>query len=611
MRTLLLLLRNSPERPRLLLLGLVGVLALGLGFVAFTPSQVKPWIVFGAYYYILGLFTLLVYYLGKIFRGRWSAISARLRHPGWVGIALLAATGFTLSADPFGHKILFDEYVLQATAQHMHSTKEFGAVVRAYDIAGTWVTIDAFVDKRPYFFVFLVSLLHDLTGFRLANIFLVNVALTPLFFVLLYWFAQELTGRGPALLAAALLATLPLLAQNSTGAGMELHNVTMILVECALATLYLREPDADRLSALVLGAVLLAESRYESVIFVVPVAVLVLVGWKNAGRILLPWPVMISPLLLVPYAWHNRVLSATPVMWQLKAGQTSRFSLGYLRENLKGAWVFFFNVTPTLANSFYLTLLGAIALLWALWYGWRWVRSTERVPFTPAVAVLLAFGLTIAGNLTLLMFYYWSRLDEVIASRFALPMCVVFALLAAVFLGGLGKWRGAALRIASFGLLGWLFVGTLPAIAKRPYTEENLVMREVAWEHDVLVQHSGPILFLTNKSTIPFVLWRIPTILTSVGATRGAQIAYHMHEGTFKEVIVAQAMRPTSIEGDRGVDPEDELPASFHLETIVEKRFGGRWARLSRVIAIDPGKDLPEATPKLAVTNPAGPSAVP
>ena len=61
------------------------------------------------------------------------------------------------------------------------------------------VVLDTFLDKRPYFFAFLVSLVHDLTGYRIANIFLVNVALAPALFGLVYWFARALTGRrGPA-----------------------------------------------------------------------------------------------------------------------------------------------------------------------------------------------------------------------------------------------------------------------------------------------------------------------------------------------------------------------------------------------------------------------------
>jgi hypothetical protein len=60
-----------------------------------------------------------------------------------------------------------------------------------------------------------------------------------------------------------------------------------------------------------------------------------------------------------------------------------------------------------------------------------------------------------------------------------------------------------------------------------------------------------------------------------------------MREGTFKEVIVAQALRPTSPAGQMGVDPDDILPDNFRLEPIAEKRFGGRYARLSKLVAIE------------------------
>ena len=36
-----------------------------------------------------------------------------------------------------------------------------------------------------------------------------------------------------------------------------------------------------------------------------------------------------------------------------------------------------------------------------------------------------------------------------------------------------------------------------------------------------------------------------------------------------------------------GVEPDDLLPPTFHLQTIAEKRFGGRLDRVSRVVSID------------------------
>ena len=44
-----------------------------------------------------------------------------------------------------------------------------------------------------------------------------------------------------------------------------------------------------------------------------------------------------------------------------------------------------------------------------------------------------------------------------------------------------------------------------------------------------------------------------------------------------------------------GVDPDDLLPPNFHLETIAEKRFGGRLDRISRIVSIDPE---PEKAPQ-------------
>lgn len=97
----------------------------------------------------------------------------------------------------------------------------------------------------------------------------------------------------------------------------------------------------------------------------------------------------------------------------------------------------------------------------------------------------------------------------------------------------------------------------------------------------------GPVLVITSKATMPYLLHRISAINTPVARARGAQIAWHLRAGTFREVLVAQILRPTSAQGDAGVDPEDELPPEFKLQPIDRKRFGMRWIRISRVTAVE------------------------
>ena len=576
---------------RILLLALSGVLALWAGYFAIPTIPAGHMIINGGYYYILGVFSLFAFYALRFARSRREVWTGWIRGPGAAGIAIGCGLLFAVWSDPFKHKILFDEFVIQGTSYEMHATKQVSTILRAYNIGGTWQTIDTFLDKRPYFFPFLVSLVHDLTGYRIANMFAVNVACAAALLGLLYWFSRELAGRGPAMLAVGLMATMPLFGQNATGAGMDLHNLTMIALVACLGVLYLRAPSDERLTLLVLGAVLLTQSRYESIIFIVPVAFLVAAGWSRAGRVILPWPVIIAPLLLVPYAWHSRVLAATPLFWQLQEGRTSAFSVSNMASNLRGDISYLFNTGPALANSWYLSAAGLAGLVWFLCRALRWLARRPRPALPPAVVVGVAFGAGVAAHFVVLLFYWWAKFDDLLASRFSLPLCLCFCALAAALVRSLEERRVPALRIAALGLGVWVLTGAVPAIALRLYTEQNLARQEIEWEHSLISQRPGPVLLISNKSTIPFVLWRIETILSAVGAQRGEQIRYHMGQETFREVLVTQAIRPTSAEGDMGVDPDDMMPASYHLEMIAEKRFGARLDRLSRIVSIDPAPE--------------------
>lgn len=584
------LIREPAARRAGLLLAVSAVAAGAIGFVLVPPATAERLIVGGGYFYILGVFALTAAYAVRVAAPRREIWRAWLRRPGWTAVVLVGATAVAVWSDAFRHKVLFDEYVLQGTAWHLHATKEVGTPMRAYEFAGTWLALDTFLDKRPYFFTFLVSLVHDVTGFRLENAFAVNVACAFLCLALVAWLVRQLTGRAaPAWLAVALLATLPLFGQNATGAGMELHNLAMIAVVAAAGVLYLRAPDGDRLALLVLTTVLLAQSRYESVLFVAPVAVLAALGWRRAGRVLLPWPVLLAPLLLVPYAWHSRIVDTKPVLWQLREGDTARFGWQYLATNLEGARNFYFATSAGQPNSLWLTLLGLAGLAWAaVRLAARWRRpAVERAPLPAAVPVLALVGAGVAANLGLLMFYYWSRFDEPITSRFALPSTLFLALAAGWLCHSLDVRRLPATRAAALGLGAWLLVFGAPAFARTLYTSQNLVMQEIEWELDQVQRRPGPVLILTSKATMPYLLHRISAINTPVARGRAAQIAWHMQQGTFREVLVAQVIRPTSANGDAGVEPGDELPPEFRLEPLERKRFGLRWIRLSRLVRVD------------------------
>jgi hypothetical protein len=313
-------------------------------------------------------------------------------------------------------------------------------------------------------------------------------------------------------------------------------------------------------------------------------------GWIRAGRILLPWPAMIAPLLLAPYVWHDRFVNTKPILWQLREGEVARFGWQYLAGNLEGARNFFFNLSPMQPNSLWLTLTGLAGLLGAAIQGVRMMRARPTVPrpFSPEVVAILLFGATVVANLGMLMFYYWSRLDEPIASRFALPSYFVLAISAGWLAHSLDLRSFAATRLLGAGLAAWVLIFAAPAYAHRFYTSQNMVMHELEWEIEQVAARPRSTLLITSKATLPFLIRKIPAVNTVLARGRSAQIAWHMREGTFREVVVSQVLRPTSARGDLIVDPDDVFPDNFRLQAIAEKRFGGRWIRISRLEEILP-----------------------
>src|SRR5262245_28550133 len=114
------MLPQSPgQRIPLLLFVASAMAAIAVGFALVRPQQVGPLIIHGGYYYVLTVFGLWVFYAWRCF-----ALRRQSLPHGWRGVALflLGATAFSVWTDAFAHKVLFDEYVLQASAWHMHLT---------------------------------------------------------------------------------------------------------------------------------------------------------------------------------------------------------------------------------------------------------------------------------------------------------------------------------------------------------------------------------------------------------------------------------------------------------------------------------------------------------
>ena len=202
---------------RLVLFGLTAVASVWLGFIGIGVDDANIFVKRFGYYFMLFAFALWITALWRLWKTRMASPAMSRREKAIAGTVIALLTIMALTAEPFRSKILFDEFVLQATAYNLHYFRDVATMVRGYDILGVFVSMDNYLDKRPYFFPFLLSLVHDLTGYRIANAFVLNAVLLPVSLALAYFQGRRLAGWQGGILAVLLLGTLPLLGQNATG----------------------------------------------------------------------------------------------------------------------------------------------------------------------------------------------------------------------------------------------------------------------------------------------------------------------------------------------------------------------------------------------------------
>jgi hypothetical protein len=582
--------RKSSSPFRLVAFGASIVLAFWVGFVAYSPADAGRLVQrFG--YYTMAFTT--AWWILSVRPARltlkWSRIRASVTAHRSAVMIILGLTLVAWVSLPFSYKVLYDEFVLQATAWNIHFFREFGTVIRAYEIEGVFRSVDAYVDKRPFFFPFVLSLIHDVSGFRELNSFILNALLLPVCLSLFYIILNRLRDKSASLAGLACFGASALLVQNANGSGMELMNLCMFLITVYVAIVYLQQPTSRALTALILSAILLAETRYESAAFVAPAALVILEGWRRRGAVLLPPAALLAPLLLIPCALQNTYLSGTPMLWELRPDVSARFELQYIPGNLYRAVLYWFDFSGMQLSSWWLSLAGLTALGIGVYFIARNCRNWRAA--SPLAVVTILFGAAVIGNFGLLMCYFWGQLDDPMVARLILP-----------FNGLLGLAIGFAVHrvrtVSRWRISGILIVGALVthlAFGLRSTTysrDRNQLAMEIKWEQSwVASRVRGPRLIITNKSTLGWFIRSISSIPVQRAQKVASAVKFHLDARTFAEILVCQYYRPVSPDGGFQLDPRDELPSSYVLEPLVERRMGLRLLRISKVIDVQT-KDL-------------------
>lgn len=581
-------------RSRIVLFVLIAGLAAVLGFVTFTPVQAL-WLVqhLGYWVILLGsaLFAyLLVRSLGQD-RQALSDWRVQLSDWRWPALTIAACSLFLHIHEEHGFKIVMDEVVLQGTAMKMHLLREVGTPVRGYDFAGNYLMLSSFIDKRPLFFPFLLSSLHDLTGFRVANGLLLNALLTPVFLLMGYLIGNRMAGRLAGIAAVLLLSGLPLLSQNVTSSGFEVLNLVMILLTCWLGMRYAERPDDHKLGAFLMSGVLLAQVRYESVLFLLPVAAAILYVWVRERRISLPWYVLLSPFLLLVYPWQYNVFKLSRASWQMgdKPGAESPFGISFFYDNVGHALNYFFSFDGGQGNSVLISVLGLIGVGFMLLTVYKHHQVIARSQPGQLVAILFLGSLGLHG--LLMLCYFWGQFDDPIIRRLSLPSHLLLVFSFILVLPYLTK-RQARFKILVGIALFYLLTVTAPHVSRHAYTQENFAARTNNWlAGHIRGQGDRKILALDGLSHLLWIIHGQASLPIELLPKRLDGYLFHFRQRSFDDFWVVQRASVDPLTGRRFASLDDELGDGITLELIEERAFNPTYLiRLSRIVAVDEDK---------------------
>ncbi len=525
----------------------------------------------GGYYFCAILFGCLLYTSGKVLRTANLAAYAR-NH--WKGLLfVLFASVIVHLFQPHIMRIFNDEPAHQMVAKIMHLERENSVPEVGYARSVTLDYVTRSLNYRMYFYPFLVSILHDLTGFRPLNGLLLNGFIGAALFLVVYLGGNRIHQKGGGILAVALFLSLPLLDETVTSYGYDLTNLFFLATLFLALSHYIERQSAERLNWAVMVAIGLAYSRNESVLYLSVVMVVFGVLLLRDPKVTITRMVAFSPLLLLPVLAARRIFKET-----VKAGayadasDAPLFALHYIPNNLARVGEWMFDFSSTVASSPALALIGSVGLLTLLVGSIG--KLVARRDLRPVDWTLAVFALgTIGSFVFITLAFFWNPISGE-ALRFLLPIHLLFAYAGVWFVSNTNQpERNFRLAIVLTGLIT-VFL-SIPTKTREVRAENLTFAKYAAWSTDWIKEHQNHgHLYISQLNTL-FLLHGQPTIDLARGGTEIEKIGQLVAENYYSAVIVFIIERYDAT-ADRWAPASPAMPLNEKVITeVLDER---RWA---------------------------------
>ena len=552
--------------------GIVILASCLTSFVILSPSQSV--IVYRniAYPVTLLIYGLFVFALVKSLRSKTLRIRDVFNSRMFPVLLIFGVvTAVFFASGSWGFKTVMDEPLIVSASQELHYNRAPLIGWRAYNVDGAFSIMDSFLDKRPIPFAVLISLVHDLTGYRPENAFILNNLIGLASIILIGILGYRIHGRIGACLGMVLLGGLPVFIHYSNGAGFDVFNIFMVMIVILLGLKWYRDSSQWSLMAFVFAGIILCQTRYESPLFALPIGLTVLFKWWRDREVQLPWLLVVVPVLMMLIPLQQNIFKINQAFWEMDSipDADQIWGLKYFYTNLGHAINFLWDWTDIYPNSPYLSCLGLFSF--AILIAKVGPRMVEHIRRNPELFIWVVFSGGLAAHFLLTLFFFYGKLDLFIMYRFSLPVYLLAVLLSIACLRVMSSVRMKQ-GIFLFAIVGW-FAYSIPVAAKQVYSHRYVPQLEYNWIREFAGKNNHRNLLVVGDNPFAWVLNNVSAVSYSSANRRPWKLKYHLEHRSFDDVLVAVVVGEDPKDGHQFVASKVMLSDGFKKEFISRKRI--------------------------------------
>lgn len=539
----------------------------------------------GGYYFCLILFIFLVGTTFAVLRKIELAAYVRIHWRGLLAviIASLAVHFF----QPHRMEVFNDEAAHQLAAKMMHLERQNSIPEVGYHLFGGLSYVDRTANFRMYFYSFLVSIVHDLTGFRSINGLIFNAAAGGLLFLLVYLGGNRIHRKGGGVMAVTLLFSLPLLDEGITSYGYDTTNLLFIAGVFLGLSHYAERPCPKFLNWTLILALCGAYTRNESLLYLLPLVFVFWIQIFNHPEANLTRIVSLSPLLLLPIPAAKEIFGA--FMGELlidspEVSSASLFSLQSLPTNLINTGLWMFDTSSTVPASPLLAFFGLAGLLALI------VNTASKASglqkFKEGELMFLAFSATAAGAFIFVtLTWFWSPVSGA-ANRLLLPIHLAMVYWG-VWLIANTKCPEVYFKRAIIGATIIIFLMSLPTKMRDVRGDTRVFAKYAAWAGEWIEARSERRPLYISQINTYFLFLGHPCVGIARGNADIDRFAQLIAENYYRELVVFEIEKYDSSTGQWVPSPPARpLDPGIITEVIDERRWAyNQRARFLKVIA--------------------------